>query len=106
MYVLKTVIFVLNVSVKFYNLFQHRYQAMVGGSEPLQSYLHLRLAENLNSEVALGTVTDIAQCVQWLRSTFLYVRAGRDPRRYLNIQPNSPPSLISKKIEGKCFLLQ
>ncbi|XP_049873449.1 probable ATP-dependent DNA helicase HFM1 [Pectinophora gossypiella] len=79
-----------------------RYQALVGGSEPLQSYLHKRLAENLNSEAALGTVGDVAQCVQWLRSTFLSVRAAKDPRRYLGLPQNAPANLISKKIEELC----
>ncbi|XP_075977945.1 uncharacterized protein LOC142977749 [Anticarsia gemmatalis] len=79
-----------------------RYQALVGGCEPLQSYLHKRLPENLNSEAALRTVGDVAQCVQWLRSTFLYVRAARDPKKYLNLPINSPPHLISKKIEELC----
>ncbi|XP_052747667.1 probable ATP-dependent DNA helicase HFM1 [Galleria mellonella] len=79
-----------------------RYQALVCGSEPLQSYLHKRLAENLNSEAALGTVSDVAQCVQWLRSTFLYVRAARDPRRYLGLPTNAPNHMISKKIEELC----
>ncbi|CAK1580092.1 unnamed protein product [Parnassius mnemosyne] len=79
-----------------------RYQALVGGCEPLQSYLHKRLAENLNSEAALGTVNDVAQCVQWLRSTFLFVRAARDPRKYLGLPQTAPSHLISKKIEELC----
>ncbi|XP_047029977.1 probable ATP-dependent DNA helicase HFM1 [Helicoverpa zea] len=79
-----------------------RYQALVGGCEPLQSFLHKRLPENLNSEAALGTVGDVAQCVQWLRSTFLYVRAARDPKKYLGLPQNSPQHLISKKIEELC----
>ncbi|XP_050351161.1 probable ATP-dependent DNA helicase HFM1 [Nymphalis io] len=79
-----------------------RYQALVGGSEPLQSYLHKRLAENLNSEAALGTVGDVAQCVQWLNSTFLSVRAARDPRRYLGLPQAAPAHQISKKIEELC----
>ncbi|XP_064072745.1 probable ATP-dependent DNA helicase HFM1 [Vanessa tameamea] len=79
-----------------------RYQALVGGSEPLQSYLHKRLAENLNSEAALGTVCDVAQCVQWLNSTFLSVRAARDPKRYLGLPQAAPAHQISKKIEELC----
>ncbi|XP_038210055.1 probable ATP-dependent DNA helicase HFM1 [Zerene cesonia] len=79
-----------------------RYQSLVGGSDPLQSYLHKRLAENLNSEAALGTVTDVAQCVQWVNSTFLSVRAARDPRRYLGLPTNASQQLISKKIEELC----
>ncbi|XP_045536662.1 ATP-dependent DNA helicase MER3 homolog [Papilio machaon] len=80
-----------------------RYQALVGGCEPLQSYLHKRLAENLNSEVALGTVTDLAQCVQWVRSTFFFVRAARDPKMYLGLPKSAPTDLISKKIEELCM---
>ncbi|CAH2234501.1 jg1643 [Pararge aegeria aegeria] len=81
---------------------QPRYQALVGGCEPLQSYLHKRLAENLNSEAALGSVGDVAQCVQWVNSTFLSVRAARDPKRYLSLAPSAPAELISKKIEELC----
>ncbi|XP_045541613.1 probable ATP-dependent DNA helicase HFM1 [Papilio machaon] len=80
-----------------------RYQALVGGCEPLQSYLHKRLAENLNSEVALGTVIDLAQCVQWVRSTFFFVRAARDPKMYLGLPQSAPTDLISKKIEELCM---
>ncbi|XP_045772503.1 probable ATP-dependent DNA helicase HFM1 [Maniola jurtina] len=79
-----------------------RYQALVGGCEALQSYLHKRLAENLNSEAALGTVGDVAQCVQWVNSTFFSVRAARDPKRYLSLPPAAPAELISKKIEELC----
>nr|XP_034832239.1 probable ATP-dependent DNA helicase HFM1 [Maniola hyperantus] len=79
-----------------------RYQALVGGCEALQSYLHKRLAENLNSEAALGTVGDVAQCVQWVNSTFFSVRAARDPKRYLSVPPAAPAELISKKIEELC----
>ncbi|XP_068633518.1 probable ATP-dependent DNA helicase HFM1 [Battus philenor] len=79
-----------------------RYQALAGGSEPLQSYLHKRLPENLNSEAALGTVNDVAQCVQWLRSTFLFVRAARDPKQYLGLTQSAPAHLMSKKIEDLC----
>ncbi|XP_045516918.1 probable ATP-dependent DNA helicase HFM1 [Pieris brassicae] len=80
-----------------------RYQSLVGGSEPLQSYLHKRLAENLNSEASLGTVTDVAQCVEWVNSTFLSVRAARDPRRYLGLPQNASKELITKKIEELCI---
>ncbi|OWR41098.1 putative HFM1 protein [Danaus plexippus plexippus] len=80
-----------------------RYQSLVGGCEPLQSYLHKRLAENINSEVALGTIRDVAQCVQWLNSTFLRVRAVKDPKRYLGLPQTATEQLISKKIEELCI---
>ncbi|XP_041978892.1 probable ATP-dependent DNA helicase HFM1 [Aricia agestis] len=79
-----------------------RYEALVGGCEPLQSYLHKRIAENLNSEAALSTVCDVAQCVQWLNSTFFSVRAARDPKRYLGLPSTAPAHQISKKIEELC----
>ncbi|XP_072948761.1 probable ATP-dependent DNA helicase HFM1 [Epargyreus clarus] len=79
-----------------------RYQALVEGTEPLQSFLHKRLAENLNSEAALQTVTDVAQCVEWVNSTFLSVRAAKDPRRYLGLPQAAPAYQISKKIEELC----
>lgn len=44
------------------------------GAEPVESQLHANLVEYLNAEIVLRTVTDIAQAVHWLKSTFFAVR--------------------------------
>lgn len=58
------------------------YEKMVSGEELLESCLHQNLIEHLNAEIGLGTVYDQASAKQWLASTFLYVRLGRNPSHY------------------------
>ena len=40
------------------------------------------LADNLNAEIALGTVTNVSEAVQWLSYTYLYVRMRKNPLVY------------------------
>ena len=37
------------------------------------------LADNLNAEICLGTVTNVEEAVQWLSYTYLYVRMRKNP---------------------------
>ncbi|XP_050717948.1 uncharacterized protein LOC126999409 [Eriocheir sinensis] len=59
-----------------------KYENLVTGRTQLESHLHLHLAEHLNAEIVLGTVTDLGVAVEWLRSTFLYVRVQHNPSHY------------------------
>lgn len=40
------------------------------------------LADHLNAEIVLGTVSDIREAVQWLGYTYLYVRMRANPLHY------------------------
>jgi ATP-dependent DNA helicase HFM1/MER3 len=76
-----------------------RYQKMVSGQELLESTLHRHLIEHLNVEIGLGTVYDIESAKRWLSSTFLMVRATRNPTYYRlgdNTEPPSAHELIQK----------
>lgn len=53
-----------------------RYQDLLSGAEEVESCLAGCLAEHLNAEVVLGTVSSTARALEWLRTTFLYVRVG------------------------------
>ncbi|NXL86071.1 HFM1 helicase, partial [Alectura lathami] len=44
--------------------------------------LHRHLVEHLNAEIALQTVTDVTVALEWIRSTFLYIRALKNPTHY------------------------
>ena len=44
--------------------------------------LHQKLIEYLNAEIVLGTICDIDMAIQWLKSTFLYVRMKVNPLHY------------------------
>ncbi|XP_028968447.1 probable ATP-dependent DNA helicase HFM1 [Galendromus occidentalis] len=59
-----------------------RYEALLAGKlENVESYLHLDLFRHLNAEIALGNVKNRHECVDWLESTFFFVRAEARSRR-------------------------
>ncbi|CAH0564906.1 unnamed protein product [Brassicogethes aeneus] len=59
-----------------------KFEKMIGGSLPIESNLHKHLKEHLNAEVVLGTITDLEVAMRWLSSTFLYIRARKNPKHY------------------------
>lgn len=48
----------------------------------MESRLGEVITEYMNAEIVLGTVNDPSSALQWLKSTFLYVRARREPFKY------------------------
>ncbi|PIL24262.1 hypothetical protein GSI_14015 [Ganoderma sinense ZZ0214-1] len=59
-----------------------KYKALAQGQTVLESSLHLGLPDHLNSEVALGTITDTETAKEWLRRSFLYRRLQKNPAHY------------------------
>ena len=59
-----------------------KYKALVQGQTVLESSLHLNLSEHINSEVGLGTITDLETAKEWLHNSFLYRRIQKNPRHY------------------------
>ena len=49
---------------------------------PIESRLVERIVDNLNAEIALGTVTTITEAVQWLGYSYLFVRWKKNPLHY------------------------
>ncbi|KAL9093826.1 MAG: hypothetical protein Q9159_000128 [Coniocarpon cinnabarinum] len=60
---------------------QH-YLSAVTQQQPIESRFSKRLADNLNAEIALGTVTSVSEAVQWMGYSYLYVRMRRNPFSY------------------------
>ena len=60
----------------------NRYHQMISGQEVLESTLHQNLIEHLNSEIALGTISDVCSAKFWLAGTFLSVRVRLNPGHY------------------------
>ncbi|XP_053681653.1 probable ATP-dependent DNA helicase HFM1 [Sabethes cyaneus] len=82
---------------------KQKYERLAAGSIPIESYLHQHLAEHLNSEIVLQTITDLRSAMDWIRSTFLYVRALAAPTRYgLSIGDDQNRSQIEQKLEELC----
>lgn len=44
--------------------------------------LHSHLVEHLNAEIVLQTISDVNMALDWIRSTFLYIRALKNPSHY------------------------
>ncbi|NXV58959.1 HFM1 helicase, partial [Molothrus ater] len=61
---------------------KERYIQMLNGADIIESSLHRHLVEHLNAEIVLHTVTDVSVALEWIRSTFLYIRALKNPTHY------------------------
>ncbi|KAM4772205.1 activating signal cointegrator 1 complex subunit 3 [Rhinophrynus dorsalis] len=58
------------------------YLTLLTQQNPIESQFLESLADNLNAEIALGTVTNIEEAVKWLSYTYLYVRMRANPLVY------------------------
>jgi len=58
------------------------YLTAVTDQLPIESRFASRLVDNLNAEIALGTVTSIDDAVKWIGYSYLYVRMRRNPMAY------------------------
>ncbi|MCJ8728529.1 hypothetical protein PDJAM_G00005490 [Pangasius djambal] len=58
------------------------YLTLLTQQNPIESQFHASLADNLNAEVALGTVTNVEEAVKWLSYAYLYVRMRANPLAY------------------------
>ncbi|KAM9280685.1 LOW QUALITY PROTEIN: putative ATP-dependent DNA helicase HFM1 [Cariama cristata] len=61
---------------------REKYIQMLNGADIIESSLHRHLVEHLNAEIVLHTITDVAVALEWIRSTFLYIRALKNPTHY------------------------
>ena len=59
-----------------------KYRNLAQGTTLLESSLHINIAEHVNSEIGLGTITDIESAKAWLRNSFLFQRLQRNPKHY------------------------
>jgi len=58
------------------------YLSAVTQQQPIESKFSRKLVDNLNAEIALGTVTSIPEAIQWLGYSYLFVRMQRNPLTY------------------------
>ncbi|KAJ8469377.1 hypothetical protein ONZ45_g16911 [Pleurotus djamor] len=61
---------------------EDKYRALAQGQTVLESSLHSNLSEHLNSEIALGTITNLDSAKTWLRGSFLFQRIKQNPNYY------------------------
>lgn len=60
----------------------NHYLSAVTQQQPIESKFSRKLVDNLNAEIALGTVTSVPEAVQWLGYSYLFVRMQRNPYTY------------------------
>jgi len=58
------------------------YVSMLTHSTPIESQFVSNLADNLNAEVTLGTVTNVREGAQWLGYSYLHTRMEKNPLAY------------------------
>ena len=79
----------------------YRYLALTSHQAPIESQFIENLADNLNAEIVLGTVTNIQEAVSWLSYTYLFVRMLRNPMVYgIGYEEKElDPNLVQKRTE-------
>ncbi|KAJ7074112.1 hypothetical protein C8F01DRAFT_1360827 [Mycena amicta] len=61
---------------------ESKYRQLVQGKTIVESSLHTNLAEHINSEIGLGTITSVRSAKEWLRGSFLFQRVKKNPAHY------------------------
>jgi replicative superfamily II helicase len=59
-----------------------KYRRLLDEGTEIESRLAGRLAEHVNAEVAMGTIGGVEDVMEWLETTFYYVRAESEPEAY------------------------
>ncbi|NXF43935.1 HFM1 helicase, partial [Oceanites oceanicus] len=81
---------------------KEKYIQMLNSADIIESSLHRHLVEHLNAEIVLHTVTDVTVALEWIRSTFLYIRALKNPTHY-GFSSGLDKIGIEAKLQGKFF---
>ncbi|KAK0930262.1 putative steryl acetyl hydrolase mug81 [Friedmanniomyces endolithicus] len=77
------------------------YLTAVTQQQPIESQFSKKMVDNLNAEIALGTVTSVPEAITWLGYSYLFVRMRRNPIAYgidwSEIQ--NDPNLVQRRRE-------
>jgi antiviral helicase SLH1 len=52
---------------------------MVLSQHPIESQFVAGMIDSMNAEIALGTITNVSEAVQWMGYTYLFVRMKKNP---------------------------
>lgn len=58
------------------------YLSLINMQLPIESQFVANLADQLNAEIVLGSITNTKEAVTWLGYTYLYIRMMRNPALY------------------------
>ncbi|OMJ14023.1 U5 small nuclear ribonucleoprotein [Smittium culicis] len=77
------------------------YLSLLNQQLPIESQLALKLPDNLNAEISLGSIQSRDEAVKWLGYSYLYVRMLRAPALY-GCDPDqikSDPTLVQRRVD-------
>ncbi|RQM21724.1 hypothetical protein B5M09_001509 [Aphanomyces astaci] len=77
------------------------YLSLMNQQLPVESQMMSRLADQMNAEIVLGTVQNLAQAATWLGYSYLYVRMLRAPALYgVSVEEaQNDPTLFQRRID-------
>ncbi len=78
------------------------YEQMPNTQVPLESNLLGSMVEHINAEISLQTISNITDAVEWIKSTFLYVRMKRNPSHY-GAAKSTNPTILENKLKELCL---
>ncbi|KAH7306285.1 hypothetical protein KP509_22G005100 [Ceratopteris richardii] len=78
------------------------YENLLLGCEPVESELFTSIAEHLNAEIVLMTVSDVSRAIDWLMCSFLYVRIKKNPAHY-HINHCDSAEQLEKQLKDICL---
>lgn len=64
------------------------YRHILKEGKEIESVLHKSLPEHINAEIAMGTINNINEAKEWIRTTFLYRCVRKKPEKYNNLDLN------------------
>lgn len=76
----------------------YHYLSLLTNQIPIESNFITYLADNLNAEVALGTISNVEEAIKWLSYTYLFVRMQLNHHVY-GITASEDPNLERKRKE-------
>lgn len=79
-----------------------RFQRLMNCEKVLESSLHKSLPEHMNSEIVLKTIHNKDVAVQWLKSTFFYIRCTKNKQHY-GLSMTATADQINRHLSTLCI---
>lgn len=75
------------------------YLEAIMAQKPIESQFQRGMVDSLNAEIALGTIANVQEAIQWLGYTYLFVRMRKEPFLYgmSHDEPRDDPQLGNKR---------
>ena len=58
------------------------YISILNQQMPIESHFLCTIANHMNAEISLGSISNMNEAVEWLSNTYFYVRMQKDPKLY------------------------